>query len=1085
MIKLMNTATFASTPGRVRCRRGHAALWVIALAVLPLGCSKESKVARHTERADAFFAEGNYDKARLEYLNIVQLDPRNAYAIGQLGNIFFENGIVLQAGAALDQALKLGATDPRLRARLGALMAAGKRVDEARRQANQALEADPTQEDALILLADLANDAAAATEFKNLLGRLRAQKGILAIYDTAEAIATLKGRDMNAALALAEKAVAASPQSASAQFVLAGIYLAQTNQAAGGSTLARAVELSPPRSTRHIQYVNYLLQRGATNEAMAHLDQLIKAAPDFTPARLRKAQWAFAGSDFEAVGRELDAVLTRDRLNPDARILEAQLHLARHEPAKAEAVMLELIRQFPNSEQLHYQAALTSLANQKANEAQLRLDRAFELNPNVPEVVLLRGRLYLARGQAAEAIASTQRLIAANGTLRPAYQLLGDALAANGELDRALAVFRDYERKFTNDPAGPQNLGLLHLRKQEVSPARSAFERAVALRPDFLPAVEHLVRLDLAVTNTPQAIARAQRFVDQHPDAAEGRVLLAQAHWANQQAQLAEAELEKAVELKPALQSAYLLLAQIYQESNRRDAAIQKLNALLERQPGEQRALMMLGILYTAAGDQKKAAESYETLLKARDSFSPALNNLAYLYSEHLNNLDRAYDLARKSRELQPDDPRIADTLGWILYRRGEYAAALVHLEESASRLVREGEVFFHLGMAHYAMAHEQPARAAFQQAIRLEPSASWRKKIDDRLAVLDDSATGDPATLRRLEQLVATNPKDVVLLSRFARSLESAGHLDRALATFSSAVAVNPEALLPLIGQARVTVAQGDAAAGLNIARKARDRAGNDPDALLALGQIGFQARDYPWSYALLQEAANGLRGKAQAQFLFGQAAIAVGRLDIARSALEKVTSGDATNRAALQLSLLPFCAAGSLAPLPPDVVRRLNSLQSGELLADFLKTRQMALNSQTDQAVAGLESILNLYPQFTPAKRSLATIFSSRSDSTTQAEKLAREVREVQPHDAEMARVIGVAALVRQDFRYAADLFHEASRALPKEVELLILLGQAHAQSDQVAAARQAFNQALTLPLSAAQKQTVQESLEKLKAR
>lgn len=1085
MIKLMNIATVASPPGRVRRWRGRAALWAIALALLPLGCSKESKIARHTERADAFFAEGDYDKARLEYLNIVQLDPRNTYAIGQLGNIFFENGIVLQARAALEQALKLGATDPRLRARFGALLAASKLSDEARRQAQQALEADPTQEEALILLAELANDAAAAAEFKSLLGRLRAQKGNLAVYDTAEAIVTLKGRDMNTALALAERAVAASPQSASAQFVLAGIYLAQTNQAAGGPALARAVELSPPRSTRHIQYFNYLLQRGATNEAIAHLDQTIKAAPDFTPARLRKAQWAFAGRDFEAVGRELDAVLTRDRLNPEARILEAQLHLARREPARAAEVMEELIRQFPNSEQLQYQAALASLANQKANEAQLHLDRAYELNPNVPEVVLLRGRLYLARGQAAEAIASTQRLIATNATLRPAYQLLGDALAANGELDRAVAVFRDYERRFTNDPAGPQNLGLLHLRKQEVSPARSAFERAVALRPDFLPAVEQLVRLDLAVTNAPQAVARAQRFVEQHPSVAEGHVLLAQAQWANQQAQLAEAELEKAVELKPALQSAYLLLAQIYQESNRRDAAIQKLNALLERQPAEQRALMMLGILYTAAGDQKKAAESYETLLKARDSFSPALNNLAYLYSEHLDNLDRAYDLARKSRELQPDDPRIADTLGWILYRRGEYAAALVHLEESASRLVREGEVFFHLGMAHYAMAHEQPARAAFQQAIRLEPTASWRQQIDDRLAVLDASVTGDPETLRRLEQRAATNPKDAVLLSRFAQSLESAGQLDRALATFARAAAVSPDALLPLIGQARVTVAKGDAAAGLNLARKARDRAGNDPDSLFALGQIGFKARDYSWSYALLQEAVNGLSDKAQAQFVFGQAAIAVGRLDVARGALEKVTGGDYTNRAALQLRLLPFCRTGSLAPIPPDVIRQLNAAQPGELLADFLKARQLALAGQTDQAVTGLESILKLYPQFTPAKRSLATIWSTRPDSATQAEKLAREVREVQPNDAEMARVIGVAALARQDFRYAADLLHEASRSLPKDVELLILLGQARAQSDQVAAARQAFNQALALPLSAGQRQMVQESLDKLKAR
>ena len=33
-------------------------------------------------------------------------------------------------------------------------------------------------------------------------------------------------------------------------------------------------------------------------------------------------------------------------------------------------------------------------------------------------------------------------------------------------------------------------------------------------------------------------------------------------------------------------------------------------------------------------------------------SFS-ALNNLAYLYTERLNDLDKAYELARKARDLQ------------------------------------------------------------------------------------------------------------------------------------------------------------------------------------------------------------------------------------------------------------------------------------------------------------------------------------------------------------------------------------------------------------------------------------------------
>ena len=1081
---LMKTTFHLPVPSLIKTF--PVALGGLALGALVLltGCSKESKAAKHTTRADAFYVAGDYDKARLEYLNVVQLDPRNGHAIGQLGNIFFENGVVLQAGAAFEQALKLGATDPRIRARLGTLLAAGKRIDQAREHARKALETDPTLEDAVLLLADLANDEASVAEFKALVGQLRSQKGALPLYDTAEAIVTLKRRDPAGALALAQKAAAADPKSSAAQFVLAGIYFTQTNQVAGEAALAKAAELSPARSTRQMQYVNFLIQRGATNEARAQLDKVIKAAPDFVPGRLRKAQWSFAERNYDAVSAELNAVLTRDPSSVDARLLEAQLYLAKREPAKAQEIMEQLIKQFPDAAQLQYQAGLASLANQNANQAQLRLDRAYELNPNVVETVLLRGRLYLARGQAGEVISSTQRLLATNATVRPAYQLLGEALVANGEHDRALVVFRDYERRFTNDPAGPQAVGTLLLRKKDVAGARAAFERAYTLRPDYLPAVEQLVRLDIAENKVGVATARAQKFVEQHPEVAEARVLLAQAQLAAKQPQLAEQELEKAIDANPNLQTAYLLLAQIYNESNRRDDALKRLNALLQKQPGDQKALMLLGILYTETGDVKQAAESYETLLKKNDSFSPALNNLAYLYSEKLNNLDRAYELSRRSRQLLPDDPRIADTLGWILYLRRDYAQALVHLEEGAAKLARNGEVQYHLGMAHYAMAHEAPAKAAFQLALNLEPKAAWNKEIQDRMVVLEANGSGgDPATLKQLEQLASSRKDDVLLLSRLAQAQENAGQLDKALATFKQAAAASPAAVMPLIGLARVMAAKGDPAAALSLARKARDMSKNDPAALYELGRVAYVARDHTWSYALLQDAVAGMSGNPEVQFAFAQTAIAVGRLDSAKAALEKVSGTATAARSALQLSLLPACAAGPLAAIPADAAQRIASAQPGELLADYLKARQLAIEGRPDDAAKALASLLGSYQQFTPAKRSLAAILSARPGAAAQAEKWAREVREAQPNDAEMARVLGITALARKDYRYAADMLQEAGRALTTDGELFLLLGQARAQNKQVAEARQALNKALTLPLNDAQKKQTQELLQQLK--
>jgi FOG: TPR repeat len=58
----------------------------VALAViLVTGCSKQAKKARLLRDADTYFKAGNYDKAKVSYLNVLRLDPQNAVAFERIG----------------------------------------------------------------------------------------------------------------------------------------------------------------------------------------------------------------------------------------------------------------------------------------------------------------------------------------------------------------------------------------------------------------------------------------------------------------------------------------------------------------------------------------------------------------------------------------------------------------------------------------------------------------------------------------------------------------------------------------------------------------------------------------------------------------------------------------------------------------------------------------------------------------------------------------------------------------------------------------------------------------------------------------
>lgn len=117
-----------------------------------------------------------------------------------------------------------------------------------------------------------------------------------------------------------------------------------------------------------------------------------------------------------------------------------------------------------------------------------------------------------------------------------------------------------------------------------------------------------------------------------------------------------------------------------------------------------------------------RTAAHYKQALDIDANFGPAANNLAWHYAEREGKLDVALELARRAKTALPDDPYVADTLGWVLYRRGLYAAAIGPLKESAEKLADKAEVRYHLGMAYLRNGDKDKARGELQAALKLGP---------------------------------------------------------------------------------------------------------------------------------------------------------------------------------------------------------------------------------------------------------------------------------------------------------------------------------------------------------------------------
>ena len=96
---------------------------------------------------------------------------------------------------------------------------------------------------------------------------------------------------------------------------------------------------------------------------------------------------------------------------------------------------------------------------------------------------------------------------------------------------------------------------------------------------------------------------------------------------------------------------------------------------------------MILGMIAEQRNEVEKAQSHYQKTLEINSSFAPAANNLAWLMAENGGSLDEALAYAQNARAQQGDNGHIADTLGWIYYKKNAPLKAVSLLEEATEKL--------------------------------------------------------------------------------------------------------------------------------------------------------------------------------------------------------------------------------------------------------------------------------------------------------------------------------------------------------------------------------------------------------------
>jgi tetratricopeptide (TPR) repeat protein len=183
--------------------------------------------------------------------------------------------------------------------------------------------------------------------------------------------------------------------------------------------------------------------------------------------------------------------------------------------------------------------------------------------------------------------------------------------------------------------------------------------------------------------------------------------------------------------------------------------AVELLRVELASRPRDETLLYALGAAYDRAGQSEAALAQMKALLALDPDHADALNFVGYSLAEQGVRLEEAERLVRRALQLKPRSGYILDSLGWVHYRKGEYARAAEVLERADALVGPEPTILEHLGDTYRALARNADAVSAYRRAIRsladespaeqLRIRASLERKLKEMGA-----REGKPAVTRR-----------------------------------------------------------------------------------------------------------------------------------------------------------------------------------------------------------------------------------------------------------------------------------------------------------------------------------------------
>lgn len=702
--------------------RPRLLLLSLGSALLLAACGgAEDRVASHVERGKAYFTEENWDKARLEFKNVLQIDDKHVEARYMLGQTLERLRDIRGAGGSYLRVVELDPNHVEARIKAAQFLLISGQLDEVRAH-----------------VAELERQAPQHAGTFVLRGSLKAGE-----------------KDFDGALADAELAIAADPTESNGHALKASVLLAKGDKDGALAVTKAAVEKIPNEASLWVILATLHAERNEVEEAGKAYERLIALAPEEISPRISLARYYAQAGKVDEAERVLRAAVTAFPEDTDVKLSLVEFLSARRDPAAAEQELKTMIEQQPDKTALRFGLGRIYEQTNRLDEAKALYQEIIGKAETGPDGLEGRNRLALIalrQDDQATARKLIEEVLAVSAQDRNALLTRGKMALAGQD---AIGAINDFRSVLRDEPNNPDILRLLagaHALNKEPQLARDALERAVSAAPQDVDARISLARLLIEAGRGPAAVELLVTGLRAVPNDLRLYEALVRAQVSVRDMDGARATVAELKQKFPDMPALYHIAGLLEQADQKPLESIAHFEAALDKAPDAAEPLSQLIKSLMALEKPDQAIDRLQKTLAANERNFVAWNLLGEVYLVQ-RNLAEAKKAFNKAIELQPKWPVPYRGLALTQLQEDDHAAAIATFEKGLE--ATEFSLVLVSDFAAYFEGQKQPEKAIQVYERLLERTPDIPAAINNLAMLLLDHRT-DAASLERAGQLVA-----------------------------------------------------------------------------------------------------------------------------------------------------------------------------------------------------------------------------------------------------------------------------------------------------------------------------------------